>query len=196
MACCSRFRGNVAAFGLGRARPFYPVRYVRVTVVDALAHLISCVATVDHGYHRQNGQQEEHKDADDQERQYRADKRVSHEDHDPGYLVPERLQGVEAHLLGTVLVDQPYQQRSERHEAYERQKHAQVGQYGPGLLVLRAHRLRAGVAGGSLPLFAARVGILLHRLSFRSGTRPPVRIQTTGAVMIAPREAPMYPPNE
>src|SRR5829696_1431176 len=129
MACCSLFQGNVAAFGLGHAWSFYLVRYVRVTVVDPLAHLIRCVATVDHGYHRQNGQQEEHKDADDQERQYRADKRVSHEDHDPGYLVPERLQGVEAHLLGTILVYQPDEQGPERHEANNQQEYTQVGDY-------------------------------------------------------------------
>src|SRR5215204_3092369 len=103
---------------------------------------------------------------------------------------------MEAHLLGTVLVDQPDQQGPKGHKTDEQQQHAQVGEYGPGLLVLRTHRLRAGVAGGSLTLLAARVGILLHRLSFRSGTRPPVRIQTTGAVMIAPRAASMYPPNE
>src|SRR5215217_3189593 len=194
MAFCSLFRGNVAAFRLGRARSFYPVRYERVTVVDPLAHLIRRVATVDYGHHQQHGQQEEHEEADDKERQYGADQGVSHEDHDPRYLVPECLQGVEAHLLGTVLVDQPYQQRSERHEAYERQKHAQVGEYGPGLLVLRAHRLRAGMAGVSLSLLAARVGILLHRLSFRSSTRPPCTYTNYGHRHDSPASGPHVSP--
>src|ERR671912_779259 len=77
-------------------RAFYPVRDERVTVLYALAHLVGCVTTVNQRYQRQDGQQEEHEDADNNDAQCGAEKGVNHEDHDPGNLVPEGLQGVEA----------------------------------------------------------------------------------------------------
>src|SRR5215208_3802568 len=148
-------------------RTFYPVRDVRVTVLYALAHLVGCVTTVGQGH---DG---EHEPAY-AERHNREDYRnegVNDKDDDPGYLVPERLQGVEAHLPGTVLVQQPDEQGPERHKANKRQEHAKVGDYGPRSLVLRAHRLRRGsdlVFGNSFSL-TAEVGVLWHLLSFRPG---------------------------
>src|ERR671910_1559842 len=88
-------------------RAFYPVRDVRVTVLYALAHLVGCVTTVGQGHDGEHEPKRDQHDGGYPERHYREDYRnegVNDKDDDPGYLVPERLQGVEAHLQGTVLV--------------------------------------------------------------------------------------------
>src|SRR5919112_5881984 len=88
-------------------RSFYPFRDVRVTVLHTLAHLVGRVTTVGQGHDAEHERQRDQHDGGYAERHYREDYRnegVNDKDDDPGYLVPERLQGVEAHLPGTVLV--------------------------------------------------------------------------------------------
>src|SRR5918995_117133 len=123
-------------------RAFYPVRDVRVAVLHTLAHPVGRVATVGQRHDAEHERERDEHESSYAERHYREDYRdegINDEDADPGYLVPERLQGVEAHLLGTVLVQQPDEQGPERHKADERHQHAKVGDYGPRSLVLRAH---------------------------------------------------------
>src|ERR687897_952886 len=88
-------------------RTFYPVRNVRVTVLYALAHPVGCVTTVGQGHDGEHEPKRDQHDGGYAQRHYREDYRnegVNEKDNDPGYLVPERLQGVEAHLPRTVHV--------------------------------------------------------------------------------------------
>src|SRR5215217_9341280 len=88
-------------------RTFYLVRNVRITVLYALAHPVGCVTTVGQGHDGEHEPKRDQHDGSHAERHYREDYRnegVNDKDDDPGYLVPERLQGVEAHLPRTVLV--------------------------------------------------------------------------------------------
>src|SRR5215217_7297047 len=134
-----------------------------VAVVLALANPVGRVAPVRQGDHGEQERQRHEHYGRYTERHCRQDDRnqgVGEEDADPGYLVPERLQGVEAHPRGAVLVDEPDYEGPERHQPHERGEHAQVRQHGPRSLVSRTH------LAGRAPDRAIEVAYFLHLSPF------------------------------
>src|SRR5215210_6233156 len=88
-----------------------PVGYDRIPVVNPLANLIRDIALMyegddrddSHDWYQQEAYKDEHEDV--------GDEPPYAEDHDPSHLIPERLQSVEGHLPGPILVDQPDDER-------------------------------------------------------------------------------------
>src|SRR5215211_4583057 len=163
----SEARKGVACLPPGAA--VYPVGDVGVAVVHPLVDLVGRVAPVDEGYQGGDQHHRYEQQPDQDETQDKGHGPAHHEDEEPGYLVPERLQGVEAHARGPVFVDQPDDEGSERHEPHEPGQHAQVRQHGPGALVLGTHRVpRRSLTGGTTRRVTwlwrpAVVLFLLHR---------------------------------
>src|SRR5918997_1512429 len=112
----------------------YPVGDEGVAVFHALVDFIGCVASVRQGYHGEQERERHEHYGRYAERHYGQDDRdqdVDREDDDPRQLVPERLQRVEAHPRRAVLVEEPDDERPERHEPHQTGQHAQVRYDGP-----------------------------------------------------------------
>src|SRR5215211_2299514 len=129
----------------GAALSLDEISHPRVAVVHALAHLVGSVAHVyeghkgEHYHHRE--QQEAHEDNREQTRYS-----PSHgQDHYPGNLVPQRLQGVEGDPRRAILVHEPDHERRYRSQKSrdEVEKDREVGHNRPGVLVFGVHGCRA-----------------------------------------------------
>jgi hypothetical protein len=87
--------------------PIDPVGYDRIPVVYALADLIRSIALMYEGDDRGDRHDRHQHEADKDEHEDLGDEPPYAEDHDPSYLIPERLQSVEGYHPGPILVDQP-----------------------------------------------------------------------------------------